>query len=84
MIWIKFFRSTNSSKIYSNGEWKKEVQPSITLGRTGSKFPENLSQRDTLQISYGTHQRMESQQEVQTPGGEGNQDKGNQATIQAI
>ncbi|MBW0470932.1 hypothetical protein O181_010647 [Austropuccinia psidii MF-1] len=35
-----------------------------------------MSQRDTLQRSYGNHQRMESQQEVQTPGGEGNQDKG--------
>ncbi|MBW0467676.1 hypothetical protein O181_007391 [Austropuccinia psidii MF-1] len=35
-----------------------------------------MSQRDTLQRSYGNHQRMESQQEVQTPGGEVNQDKG--------
>ncbi|MBW0578686.1 hypothetical protein O181_118401 [Austropuccinia psidii MF-1] len=57
-----------------NGQ--QEVQPSITLGRTWSKFTEDMSQRDTLQITYGNHQRMESHQEVQTPGGEGNQDKG--------
>ncbi|MBW0466660.1 hypothetical protein O181_006375 [Austropuccinia psidii MF-1] len=53
-----------------------EVQPSITLGRTWSKFPEDMSQRDTPQRSYGNYQRIESQQAVQTPGGEGNQDKG--------
>ncbi|MBW0495733.1 hypothetical protein O181_035448 [Austropuccinia psidii MF-1] len=55
---------------------KKEVQPSITLGRTWRKLPEDISQRDILQRPYGNHQRMESHQEVQTPGGEGNQDKG--------
>ncbi|MBW0522676.1 hypothetical protein O181_062391 [Austropuccinia psidii MF-1] len=55
---------------------KQEVQPSITLGRTWSKLPEDMSQRDTLQSSYGNHQRMESQQAGQTPSGEGNQDKG--------
>ncbi|MBW0469503.1 hypothetical protein O181_009218 [Austropuccinia psidii MF-1] len=55
---------------------QKEVQPSITLGRTWSKLPEDMSQRDTLQRSYGNNQRMESHQAVQTPGGEGNQDKG--------
>ncbi|MBW0551599.1 hypothetical protein O181_091314 [Austropuccinia psidii MF-1] len=54
---------------------KQEVQPSITLGRTWSKLPEYLSQRDILQRSYGNNQRMESHQEVQTPGGEGNQDR---------
>ncbi|MBW0503422.1 hypothetical protein O181_043137 [Austropuccinia psidii MF-1] len=58
-------------------EHGQEVRPSITLGRTWSKFPEDMSQRDTLQRSYGNHQRMESQNLVQTPGGEGNQDKGN-------
>ncbi|MBW0482377.1 hypothetical protein O181_022092 [Austropuccinia psidii MF-1] len=57
-----------------NGQ--QEVQPSITLVRTWSKFPEYISQIDTLQRSYGHYQRMESQQEVQAPGGEGNQDKG--------
>ncbi|MBW0488127.1 hypothetical protein O181_027842 [Austropuccinia psidii MF-1] len=35
-----------------------------------------MSLKDILQRSYGNHQRMESHQEVQTPGGEGNQDKG--------
>ncbi|MBW0474091.1 hypothetical protein O181_013806 [Austropuccinia psidii MF-1] len=28
---------------------QQEVQPSITLGRAWSKFPEDMSQRDTLQ-----------------------------------
>ncbi|MBW0527004.1 hypothetical protein O181_066719 [Austropuccinia psidii MF-1] len=55
---------------------KQEVQPSITLGRTWSKFPEYMSQGDTLQRSYGNSQMMEFQQAVQTPGGEGNQNKG--------
>ncbi|MBW0533221.1 hypothetical protein O181_072936 [Austropuccinia psidii MF-1] len=55
---------------------QQEVQSSIWLGRTCSKLPEDMSQRDTLQRSYGNHQRMESHQAVQTPGGEGNQDKG--------
>ncbi|MBW0486482.1 hypothetical protein O181_026197 [Austropuccinia psidii MF-1] len=55
---------------------QQEVQPSIPLGRTWSQFPEDMSQRDKLQRNYGNHQRMESHQEVQTPGGEGNQDKG--------
>ncbi|MBW0493244.1 hypothetical protein O181_032959 [Austropuccinia psidii MF-1] len=35
-----------------------------------------MSQRDILQRAYGNHQKMESCQEVQTPGGDGNQDKG--------
>ncbi|MBW0516441.1 hypothetical protein O181_056156 [Austropuccinia psidii MF-1] len=63
---------------------QQEVQPRITLGRAWSKFTDAMSQGDTLQIYYGNSQRMESQQDVQTPGGEGNQHKGNQATIQAI
>ncbi|MBW0484944.1 hypothetical protein O181_024659 [Austropuccinia psidii MF-1] len=55
---------------------QQEVQPSISLGRTWSKFPEYLSQRDRLQGPYGNHQRLESYQEIQTPGGKGKQDKG--------
>ncbi|MBW0464934.1 hypothetical protein O181_004649 [Austropuccinia psidii MF-1] len=55
---------------------QQEVQPRITLGRNCSKFPEDMSQRDIIHRSSESHQRMESQQEVQTPGGEGNQDKG--------
>ncbi|MBW0513048.1 hypothetical protein O181_052763 [Austropuccinia psidii MF-1] len=53
----------------------QEVQPGIPLGRTCSKFPEDLSQRDRLQRPYGNNQRLESHQEVQIPGGEGKQDK---------
>ncbi|MBW0491897.1 hypothetical protein O181_031612 [Austropuccinia psidii MF-1] len=37
---------------------QQEVQPSIPLGRTWSKFPEDLSQRDRLQRPYGNHQRL--------------------------
>ncbi|MBW0528082.1 hypothetical protein O181_067797 [Austropuccinia psidii MF-1] len=55
---------------------KQEVQRSFTLGRTRSMLPEGMSQRDTLQRYYGNHQRMEYKQAVQTPGGEGSQDKG--------
>ncbi|MBW0477112.1 hypothetical protein O181_016827 [Austropuccinia psidii MF-1] len=43
-----------------------------------------MSQIDTLQRHYGYHKRMDSHQAVQTPGEEGNHDKGEQATIQAI
>ncbi|MBW0486971.1 hypothetical protein O181_026686 [Austropuccinia psidii MF-1] len=35
-----------------------------------------MSQRDTLQRAYLNHTRLEPHQAVQTPGGEGNQDKG--------
>ncbi|MBW0489307.1 hypothetical protein O181_029022 [Austropuccinia psidii MF-1] len=55
---------------------QQEVQPGIQLGRTWSKLPEDLSQRDRLQRPYGNHQRLESHQAVRTPGGEGKQDKG--------
>ncbi|MBW0542789.1 hypothetical protein O181_082504 [Austropuccinia psidii MF-1] len=34
----------------------QEVQPGIPLGRTWSKLPEDLSQRDRLQRPYGNHQ----------------------------
>ncbi|MBW0519482.1 hypothetical protein O181_059197 [Austropuccinia psidii MF-1] len=55
---------------------QQEVQPSIPLGRPWSKFPADMSQRDILQRSYGNYQWFESHQAVQTPGGEGKQDKG--------
>ncbi|MBW0520608.1 hypothetical protein O181_060323 [Austropuccinia psidii MF-1] len=55
---------------------QQEVQRSITLSKTWRMLPEDMSQRDTLQRSYCNHQRMESQQAVQTPGVKGNQDKG--------
>ncbi|MBW0544557.1 hypothetical protein O181_084272 [Austropuccinia psidii MF-1] len=50
---------------------QQEIQPGISLGRTWRKFPEDLSQRP-----YDNHQRFESHQAVQTPGGEGKQNKG--------
>ncbi|MBW0510400.1 hypothetical protein O181_050115 [Austropuccinia psidii MF-1] len=34
-----------------------------------------MSQKDTLQLSYGNHRRIKSKQAVQTPGGKGIQDK---------
>ncbi|MBW0519215.1 hypothetical protein O181_058930 [Austropuccinia psidii MF-1] len=55
---------------------QQEVQPSIPLGRTSRKLAEDMFWRDTLQRPYGNHQRLEPHQEVQTPEGEGNQDKG--------
>ncbi|MBW0517528.1 hypothetical protein O181_057243 [Austropuccinia psidii MF-1] len=55
---------------------QQEVQPSIPLGRTCSKLPDDLSQRDRLQRPYDNYQRLESHQVVQTPGGEVKQDKG--------
>ncbi|MBW0491093.1 hypothetical protein O181_030808 [Austropuccinia psidii MF-1] len=55
---------------------EQEVQPGIPLGRTWSKFPEDMSQRDRLQRPYGNPQRLYSHQAVQTPGGGGKQDKG--------
>ncbi|MBW0514375.1 hypothetical protein O181_054090 [Austropuccinia psidii MF-1] len=55
---------------------QQDVQPGIPLGRTWSKLPEDLSQRDILQKPYGNHQRLEFHQAVQTPGGEGKWDKG--------
>ncbi|MBW0472753.1 hypothetical protein O181_012468 [Austropuccinia psidii MF-1] len=45
----------------------EEIEHSIPLGRTWSKFPEDISQRDTLQRYYGNFQRMEYHQAVQTP-----------------
>ncbi|MBW0499485.1 hypothetical protein O181_039200 [Austropuccinia psidii MF-1] len=57
-----------------NGQ--QEVQSIISLGRTWRKLPEDMSQRDRLKIPYGNQKRLESHQEVQTSGGEGNQDKG--------
>ncbi|MBW0564419.1 hypothetical protein O181_104134 [Austropuccinia psidii MF-1] len=36
---------------------QQEVQPGISLGRTWSKFPEDLSQRDRLQRPYDNYQR---------------------------
>ncbi|MBW0518238.1 hypothetical protein O181_057953 [Austropuccinia psidii MF-1] len=67
---------TTPQRHFSMKHEQQEVQPSIPLGRTGSKFPEDMSQRDRLQRPYGNHKKLESHQAVQTPGGEGKQDKG--------
>ncbi|MBW0489617.1 hypothetical protein O181_029332 [Austropuccinia psidii MF-1] len=37
---------------------QQEAQPGIPLGKTWSKFPEELSPRDRLQRPYGNHQRL--------------------------
>ncbi|MBW0478054.1 hypothetical protein O181_017769 [Austropuccinia psidii MF-1] len=55
---------------------QQEVQPGISLGKTWRKLPEDLSQRDRIQRPYGNHQRLESNQAVQTLVVEGKQDKG--------
>ncbi|MBW0481470.1 hypothetical protein O181_021185 [Austropuccinia psidii MF-1] len=60
---------------FSMEHGQQEVQPGIPLGRTWSKFPEDLSQRDRLQQPYGNQQRLESRKAVQSPGGEGKQDE---------
>ncbi|MBW0505274.1 hypothetical protein O181_044989 [Austropuccinia psidii MF-1] len=63
-------------RLISMEHGQHKVQTLIPLGRTWRKLPEDLSQRDRLQRPYGNQQRLESCQEVQTPGGEGKQDKG--------
>ncbi|MBW0497346.1 hypothetical protein O181_037061 [Austropuccinia psidii MF-1] len=78
---LERYRSSSSAsptpqRFISMEHGKQEVQPGILLVRTWIKLPEDSSQRDRLQRSYGNHQRLESHQAVQTPGGEGKQDKG--------
>ncbi|MBW0490673.1 hypothetical protein O181_030388 [Austropuccinia psidii MF-1] len=63
---------------------QKKVKPSIPLGRTWGKLPEDMSQRDRLQRAYGNHHRLESHQTSQTSGGEANQDKGESSHYPAI
>ncbi|MBW0501391.1 hypothetical protein O181_041106 [Austropuccinia psidii MF-1] len=55
---------------------QQEVQPGIPLGRTWSNFPKYLLQRDRLHRPDCNHQRLKSHHSVQTPGGDGKQDKG--------
>ncbi|MBW0589096.1 hypothetical protein O181_128811 [Austropuccinia psidii MF-1] len=66
----------NPQRFISMEHEQQEVQPGISLGRTWSKFPADLSQRDRFQRPYDNHHKLESHQAVQTPGGEGKQDKG--------
>ncbi|MBW0470780.1 hypothetical protein O181_010495 [Austropuccinia psidii MF-1] len=63
---------------------QQEVQPRFTLGRTGSMLPECMSERDTLQNSYGNPERMKAQQRAQTTGGRAAMQRKNEATIQPI
>ncbi|MBW0523279.1 hypothetical protein O181_062994 [Austropuccinia psidii MF-1] len=60
----------NPQRLIPMNHGHQEVQPSITRGRTWSKLLKNMSQRDTLQGSFGNYQSMESQQAAQTTGGE--------------
>ncbi|MBW0559693.1 hypothetical protein O181_099408 [Austropuccinia psidii MF-1] len=75
---LERYRSSSSApptpQRFISMEHEQEVQPGIPLGRTWCKFPEDLSQRERLQRPYGNCQRLESHQEVQSPGGEGKQD----------
>ncbi|MBW0567001.1 hypothetical protein O181_106716 [Austropuccinia psidii MF-1] len=63
---------------------KQEVQPSIPLGRSWSKFPEYMSQRDTLQRPYENHQRLETTRQFRLLEEREIRIRENQATIQAI
>ncbi|MBW0575963.1 hypothetical protein O181_115678, partial [Austropuccinia psidii MF-1] len=63
-------------RLVSMEHGQQEVQLGISLGRTWSKLPEDLFQIDRLQRPYDNHQRLESYQAVQTPGGKGTEDKG--------
>ncbi|MBW0508762.1 hypothetical protein O181_048477 [Austropuccinia psidii MF-1] len=72
----RFSAPPNTQRFTSMEHGQQEVQPGLPMGRAWSKFPEDLSQRDRLQRPYGNHQMLECHQEVQTPGGEGKQDKG--------
>ncbi|MBW0470351.1 hypothetical protein O181_010066 [Austropuccinia psidii MF-1] len=62
-------------RFISMEQGQQKVQPGISLGRTWSKLPKDLSEKDRLKGPYGNHQRLESYQAVQTPGGKGKQDK---------
>ncbi|MBW0467617.1 hypothetical protein O181_007332 [Austropuccinia psidii MF-1] len=70
-------------RFISMEDGQQEVQPGISLGRTWSKLTEDMSERDRLQGPYGNHQRLESYQAVQTPGGKGKQDKGESSHYQS-
>ncbi|MBW0520272.1 hypothetical protein O181_059987 [Austropuccinia psidii MF-1] len=44
---------------------QQEVQPGIPLGRTWSKLPEDLSQRDRIQRPDGNHQSLQEKTRIQ-------------------
>ncbi|MBW0486802.1 hypothetical protein O181_026517 [Austropuccinia psidii MF-1] len=69
---LKRYGSSSSAppppqRFTSKEHGQQEVQLGIPQGRTWSKLPEDLSQRDRLQRPYGNHQRLESHQAFQTP-----------------
>ncbi|MBW0551025.1 hypothetical protein O181_090740 [Austropuccinia psidii MF-1] len=62
---LERYRSSSSApptpqRSFQMEHGQQEVQPSIPLGRTLSKLPEDIFQRDTLQRPYGNHQRLEN------------------------
>ncbi|MBW0543331.1 hypothetical protein O181_083046, partial [Austropuccinia psidii MF-1] len=63
---------------------KQEVKPGISLGRTWSKFPEYLSQRDRLQRPYGNPKGWNPTSQFRLLEARAQRIKENQATIQAI
>ncbi|MBW0585521.1 hypothetical protein O181_125236 [Austropuccinia psidii MF-1] len=65
-----------------NGQ--QEVQPSITLGRAWRKLPEDMSQIDTLQRSYGNKQRLNPNRQFKLLEESKTRIRENQVTIQAI
>ncbi|MBW0484469.1 hypothetical protein O181_024184 [Austropuccinia psidii MF-1] len=78
---LERYRSSSSApptpqRFISMENGQQEVQPGISLGRTWNKLPIDFSQRERFQRPYDNHQRLEFNQAVQTPGGEGKQDKG--------
>ncbi|MBW0460757.1 hypothetical protein O181_000472 [Austropuccinia psidii MF-1] len=50
---------------------RQKILTKLPLTRTRNKFPEGFSQRDIFQRHHQIHQKVESEQEAQTPGGKG-------------
>ncbi|MBW0512166.1 hypothetical protein O181_051881 [Austropuccinia psidii MF-1] len=63
---------------------QQEVQHSIPLGRTWSKFSDNMSQRDTLQRPYGITKGWNPNRKFRLLEERESRIRENQATIQAI
>ncbi|MBW0467785.1 hypothetical protein O181_007500 [Austropuccinia psidii MF-1] len=55
--------STTPERAFPMEHEQQGVPPRIPPGRTWSKFPEDMSQKDTLERPCGNHQKMESHQE---------------------
>ncbi|MBW0465565.1 hypothetical protein O181_005280 [Austropuccinia psidii MF-1] len=80
--WIKFFSSTKSSKIYFNGAWTTIVSTWQPVGRTWSKFPEDLSQKDRLQTLMVISKGWNPTRQFRLLKVSANRIRENQATIQ--